>query len=191
MQTLIPQPVTVRARYLGRAGRVLGFGLSARALLLLIVGVLWAIPAFFHPHRIWLMLGWDGLIVLLIVLDGMRLPTPSAITVTRRFLHSPTLGERTEIEYDVVQQSNGIVTVSVTDDLHPGFDPYSPIPDGGRLSARCRSSCAGVLSGGARGFQAWEDLSSVSGCVAAGGALGRLRRRAGSASVSGIGAEWG
>ena len=57
MQTLIPQPVTARARYLGRAGRVLGFGLSARALLLLIAGVLWAIPAFFHPHRIWLMLG--------------------------------------------------------------------------------------------------------------------------------------
>ena len=121
MQTLIPQPVTVRARYLGRAGRVLGFGLSARALLLLIVGVLWAIPAFFHPHRIWLMLGWDGLIVLLIVLDGMRLPTPSAITVTRRFVHSPTLGERTEIEHEVVQQSNGIVTVSVTDDLHPAL----------------------------------------------------------------------
>ncbi|HTC74644.1 MAG TPA: hypothetical protein VK684_03640, partial [Edaphobacter sp.] len=77
MQTLIPQPVTASARYLGRAGRVLGFGLSARALLLLIGGVLWTIPAFFHPHRIWMMLVWDGLIMLLIVLDGMRLPAPS------------------------------------------------------------------------------------------------------------------
>ena len=66
MQTLIPQPVTVRARYLGRAGRVLGFGLSARSLRLLIAGLLWAIPAFFHPHRIWLMLVWDGLIAFLI-----------------------------------------------------------------------------------------------------------------------------
>jgi len=121
MQTLIPQPITAKARYLGRAGRVLGFGLSVRALLLLIAGVLWAIPAFFHPHRIWMMLVWDGLIVLLIVLDGMRLPAASAITVTRRFLHSPALGERTEIEYEVVQQSNVIVTVSVTDDLHPAL----------------------------------------------------------------------
>jgi uncharacterized protein (DUF58 family) len=118
MQTLIPQPVTARARYLGRSGRVLGFGLSARALLLLIAGVLWAIPAFFHPHRIWMMLVWDGLILLLIVLDGMRLPAPSTITVARRFLHSPALGERTGVEYEVVQQSNGIVTFSVTDDLH-------------------------------------------------------------------------
>jgi hypothetical protein len=85
MQTLIPQPVIAKARYLGRAGRVLGFGLSARALLLLVAGVLWAIPAFFHPHRIWMMLVWDGLIGLLIVLDGARLPAPSSITATRRF----------------------------------------------------------------------------------------------------------
>jgi len=121
MQTLIPQPITAKARYLGRAGRVLGFGLSARALILLVAGVLWAIPAFFHPHRIWMMLVWDGLIALLIVVDGMQLPAPSAITATRRFLHSPALGERTEVEYEVIQQSNGIVTVSVTDDLHPAL----------------------------------------------------------------------
>jgi uncharacterized protein (DUF58 family) len=118
MQTLIPQPITTQARYLGRAGRVLGFGLSARALWLLVAGLLWAIPAFFHPHRVWMMLVWDGLIVGLIILDGMRLPLPGSISVTRRFLHSPALGERSEIEYDVLQQSNRIVTVIVTDDLH-------------------------------------------------------------------------
>src|SRR5260370_12074035 len=121
MQTLIPQSITARARYLGRAGRGLGFVLSTRALLLLVAGVLWAIPAFFHPHRIWMMLVWDGLIALLIVLDGMRLPAPPSIAVTRRFLHSPALGERTEIEYEVVQQSNGIMTVLGTGDLHPAL----------------------------------------------------------------------
>src|ERR1700760_4378243 len=118
MQTLISSPVTAKARYLGRAGRVLGYGLTTRALLLLIAGVLWVIPAFFHPHRVWMMLVWDGLILLLVMIDGASLPAPTSISVTRRFLHSPALGERTEIEYDVVQQSNGIVTVSVTDDLH-------------------------------------------------------------------------
>src|SRR5260370_30126940 len=121
MQTLIPQPVTADASYLGRGGRVLGFGLSARALSLLVMGVVWAIPAFFHPHRLWIMLVWDGLIALLVAVDGMALPAPSAITVTRRFLHSPALGERTEVEYEVVQESNGIVTVLVTDDLHPAL----------------------------------------------------------------------
>jgi uncharacterized protein (DUF58 family) len=121
MLTLIPQPVTARARYLGRAGKVLGFGLSARALLLLLAGALWSIPAFFYPHRLWMMLVWDGLIAFLVVLDGTRLPVPSAIVVTRRFLNSPALGERTEIEYEVVQESSGIVTISVTDDSHPAL----------------------------------------------------------------------
>ena len=70
-----------------------------------------------------MMLAWDGLIALLVLVDGMGLPAPSEITVTRRFLHSPALGERTGIEYDVLQQSNGIVTISVTDDLSPSLMP--------------------------------------------------------------------
>ncbi|HXC95005.1 MAG TPA: DUF58 domain-containing protein [Edaphobacter sp.] len=123
MQTLIAQPVSATARYFGIGGRLFGFGLTARALLLLISGVLWAIPTFFHPHRLWMMLTWDGLMGLLILLDAQRLPAPSVITVMRQFLNSPTLGERTEIEYEVVQQSSGIVTVVVTDELHPALIP--------------------------------------------------------------------
>jgi uncharacterized protein (DUF58 family) len=118
MQTLIPRPVTAKARYFGRAGRLLGFGLSARALLLLVAGVLWAIPAFFHPHRLWMMFVWDGLIGLLVIIDLVNLPDPTVLELTRRFLHSPALGERTEIEYELMQRSNRIITVSVTDDLH-------------------------------------------------------------------------
>ena len=121
MQTLIPQPVTARARYFGRFGRVVGYGLSARTLLLLVAGVLWEIPAFFHPQRLWMMLVWDVLIALLVIVDLMSLPNPSVIEVTRRFVNSPALGERTEIEYEVTQQSNGIVTIVVTDDLHPAL----------------------------------------------------------------------
>src|ERR1700735_4306171 len=121
MQTLSPQPVTARARYFGRLCRVVGYGLSARTLLLLVAGVLWEIPAFFHPQRLWMMLVWDVLIALLVIVDLMSLPNPSVIEVTRRFVNSPALGERTEIEYEVTQQSNGIVTIVVADDLHPAL----------------------------------------------------------------------
>jgi uncharacterized protein (DUF58 family) len=122
MQTLIPEPVTATARYSGRSGRVFGFGLTARALLLLLTGVLWSTPAFFHPGRSWLMLAWDALIAGLILFDALGLPRPSAVAVTRRFLASPTLGERTEIEYEVVQSSNRILSLRLTDDLHPALD---------------------------------------------------------------------
>ena len=46
MQTLIPQSASAPARPMGKAGRVLGFGLTVRAMLLLGAGVVMAVPAF-------------------------------------------------------------------------------------------------------------------------------------------------
>ena len=121
MQTLIPKPMTATARPSGRLGRVLGYGLTARALLLLVAGVLFAVPAFFHVHRIWMMFVWDGVIAALIVFDLARLPSPQRIEVTRRFVHSPALGEATEVAHEVVQQSNARIEVGITDELHPAL----------------------------------------------------------------------
>jgi uncharacterized protein (DUF58 family) len=114
MQTLIPHEVSAKARGLGRVG----FGITARGLMLLLAGVLFAIPEFFHPHRLWMMLAWDGLIAVLIAIDLAGLPAPSRISVTRRFVHSPAIGQETEIELAVMQESRGIVTMQVTDELH-------------------------------------------------------------------------
>ncbi len=118
MQTLIPQPVTATVRPNGRFGRSLGFGLTPRALLLLIAAVLLSIPAFFHPHLIWMMAAWDALMVALIAFDASRLPAPAQLSVTRRFVHSPTLGTPTEVVHEVLQQSNALLEVRVTDGLH-------------------------------------------------------------------------
>jgi uncharacterized protein (DUF58 family) len=121
MQTLIPQPVSATARPYGRFGRALGFALTPRALLLLLAGTLLAIPAFFHPHRLWIMLSWDALIFALIAFDLARLPSPAKFSVTRRFVHSPTLGVLTEIVHEILHQSNLLIEVDITDDLHPAL----------------------------------------------------------------------
>ncbi|MBB5057140.1 uncharacterized protein (DUF58 family) [Granulicella aggregans] len=121
MQTLIPQQISAKGRTFGRMGRVVGFGITARGLWLLLAGLLFSVPEFFHPHRLWIMLAWDGLIALLIFVDGARLPSPAKIVVSRRFVHSPAIGQATEIEFEVVQESNTVVTISVTDDLHPAL----------------------------------------------------------------------
>src|ERR1700733_10678430 len=42
--------------------------LTDRALLLLLAGIVAAIPAFYHPNRIWLMLAWDACVLLLCAL---------------------------------------------------------------------------------------------------------------------------
>jgi uncharacterized protein (DUF58 family) len=121
MQTLIPQQISANGRTFGRMGRVVGFGITARGLWLLLAGLLFSVPEFFHPHRLWIMLAWDGVIALLILGDATLLVSPAKINVIRRFLHSPAIGQPVEIEYEVTQLSNGIVTISVTDDLHPAL----------------------------------------------------------------------
>jgi uncharacterized protein (DUF58 family) len=121
MQTLIPDAVSTQAQPWGRAGRVLGWSLSGKALVLLAAGLLGAVPAFFHTGLIWMMFAWDGLIAALALLDAVLLPAPQALTVTRRFIHSPAIGIETEIDYEVEQASHGILAVTLTDALHPAL----------------------------------------------------------------------
>ena len=121
MQTLIPQSASGRAKPLGKAGRVLGFGLTPLALGLFAVGLVMAVPAFFHARQIYFMLGWDGLIALLVVVDAVRLPRPEQFVVTRTFLDSPQLGQATRVELGVRQASDGVVDVRMVDDLHPAL----------------------------------------------------------------------
>jgi uncharacterized protein (DUF58 family) len=121
MQTLIPQSARGRAKPLGKAGRVLGFGLTPLALGLFAVGLVMAVPAFFHARQIYFMLGWDGLIALLVVVDAVRLPRPEQFLVTRTFLDSPQLGQATRVELAVRLEADAIVDVRLVDDLHPAL----------------------------------------------------------------------
>jgi hypothetical protein len=78
MQTLIPQSASARAGPLGKqgAGRVVGFGLTPLALGLFAAGLVMAVPAFFHARQIYFMLGWDGLVALLVVVDAVLASPP-------------------------------------------------------------------------------------------------------------------
>ena len=86
MQTLIPQPASATATPRGKLGRALGFGLTPLTLVLFCIGLLFAIPAFFHPHDIYFMLAWDGLLLLAVLIDILLLPRPESFTITRSFL---------------------------------------------------------------------------------------------------------
>jgi uncharacterized protein (DUF58 family) len=118
MQTLIPQSASARAKPFGKAGRVVGFGLTPLALGLFAVGLVMAVPAFFHARQIFFMLGWDGLIALLVVVDAVRLPRPEQFLVTRTFLDSPQLGLATRVELSVRVEADAAVDVRMVDDLH-------------------------------------------------------------------------
>jgi len=121
MQTLIPEPASANAQPTGRTGRVLGFGLTPMAMLLLVAGFVVSAPAFWHPRLIWFLLAWDGMVVVLAVVDAVMLPAPRAIAVTRSFLDSPEIGQPTRIELAVTQHSDALLDMRLTDDLHPSL----------------------------------------------------------------------
>jgi uncharacterized protein (DUF58 family) len=121
MQTLIPQSASATAKPLGKAGRVLGYGLTRLGWLLFAVGLLMAVPAFFHAGRIGFMWGWDVLLAALVLIDIVWLPRPELFTVTRTFLDSPQLGQSTRVELSVRQQGDSVLDVRLIDDLHPAL----------------------------------------------------------------------
>jgi uncharacterized protein (DUF58 family) len=100
----------------GRRGR-LAFGLTPRAIWLLVAGLLLALPGFFQARLGYGMLVWDGLVLLAALWDGMRLPAPARITVERSWSNAPSLDSQTEIEIAVEQQSRTILECRIVDDL--------------------------------------------------------------------------
>src|ERR1700744_2956400 len=121
MQTLIPESAGGTARPIGRLGRWAGFGLTARALLLFCAGLVLAIPAFWQPRRIGFMLAWDVLLLVLCVVEAIQLPRAESLTVTRRFIDSPQLGEPTRLETAVRMDADAVVDARIVDDLHPAL----------------------------------------------------------------------
>ncbi len=121
MRTLIPAAARGRARAMGRSGRVFGFGLTPRALWLVVAGVVLALPGFWHPRAVWFMAAWDALLLLVVGWDAWRLPRPGQIAVSRTFLDSPQLGVATRVELAVTAEANQVLAMRVTDDLHPAL----------------------------------------------------------------------
>ena len=126
IHTLIPPPVAALAHSRGRFGRIFGTTLTGRALLLLLAGLLCAISGFFGLHWLALMLAWDGVVLLLVVLDILSLPPAHSLRVTRTFVDSPVLGRETRIELAVEHDANAVLRVQVADDLHPALAQLPP-----------------------------------------------------------------
>jgi len=93
------------------------FGLTLRALLLLAAGFLFLIPGYYEPRLAWGMLIWDGLILFIALLDGIRLPRPRTLTAGREWISAPSLGSSVEIELSVAHQNSILLDCNLTDDL--------------------------------------------------------------------------
>jgi len=113
--TLHPAPIAAPCQPRGR----FAFGLTTRAFLLLGAGFLWLIPGYFIPRIAYAMLLWDGIVLFVAVLDGLRLPKPASIAAGRRWLSAPALGTSVEIEIGISHRNPIVLDCRLIDDL-PG-----------------------------------------------------------------------
>ena len=84
---LIPAESSARARSLGRVS----FGFGARFFVVLLLGLLWLVPAWWAPRLIAAMFVWDVLAAAAFVVDLVRLPDPSQLETRRVWEKAPSL----------------------------------------------------------------------------------------------------
>ncbi|HEX3940486.1 MAG TPA: DUF58 domain-containing protein [Acidobacteriaceae bacterium] len=97
------------------------YGLTSRALVLFLLGLVWLVPAFFLRQFAWALVAWDALVLSLAVADGLRLPAPSAIEAERIWSSAPAISNSTEVLLSIRQPGPGTLFFTALDDLPPAF----------------------------------------------------------------------
>ncbi|HEY6273361.1 MAG TPA: DUF58 domain-containing protein [Terriglobales bacterium] len=115
MQTanLLPRPVISPAR---RAKR-LGVGFGRRFFLVLLLGLLWAIPAFWDARFLLIMAVFDLCAVIGWVVDLIQLPAPHQLVAQRSWGGPPSLRNDLEIILQIENQGRRPVVCRVLDDV--------------------------------------------------------------------------
>jgi uncharacterized protein (DUF58 family) len=97
------------------------FGFTQRTLLLLLLGTLWFVPAFFVRGFVWGVVVWDATVLLFALIDGWLLPSPGLIEATRSWISAPALGSVSEVELTVLERGRRLLWCRVMDDLPAAF----------------------------------------------------------------------
>jgi uncharacterized protein (DUF58 family) len=97
------------------------FGLTPRAIWLLIAGFALLVPGFWIGSFSYSMLAWDALVLAAVFLDGQRLPLPAQLTARRNWSNAPALDSETEIELTIENHGSLIVECRLVDDLPPSL----------------------------------------------------------------------
>ena len=101
--------------------RRLAFGLTPRAILLLLAGFIWLLPGFWDWRLAFAMPAWDALVLLFALYDGLRLPAAAKLTASRSWSNAPALDSETEIELTIENGSRMILDCRLVDDLPPAL----------------------------------------------------------------------
>jgi uncharacterized protein (DUF58 family) len=101
--------------------RRMSFGLTPRAILLMLAGFVWLAPGFWDWRLALAMPAWDLLVLFFAVYDGLRLPAAGKLTASRSWSNAPALDSETEIELTIENAGRTILDCRLVDDLPPAL----------------------------------------------------------------------
>ncbi|HEY6945525.1 MAG TPA: DUF58 domain-containing protein [Candidatus Acidoferrum sp.] len=116
-QPLIPPEVGARARPLGR----LPFGFGSRFFVMLLLGLLWLVPAWWSPRLIGAMFLCDLVTVLAFLSDLLGLPKPSEIEARRSWERAPALARPCEVTLAIRNFTSKTIRCFLTDETPVSF----------------------------------------------------------------------
>ena len=112
MTRLIPPAVAAPAKNAGR----FPFAFARRFFLLILVGLVWIVPAWWQPHFLYGLLLWDVTVLLLWAWDLKRLPAPEDLEVRRAWSEPLGLAKLGEVSIEVRNASGVAIAAAILDD---------------------------------------------------------------------------
>jgi uncharacterized protein (DUF58 family) len=109
--TLVPAQIEAAAQ----AYKRLGVAFGDRFFTLLLLGLVWIVPAFFDLRFVYALLAWDSLVVLAWLGDLAQLPNPSELLVRRTWHSAVALSVRSDLDLTLINSSDRIVRAEMVD----------------------------------------------------------------------------
>jgi len=122
-EPLIPAEAGARARPIGR----LAFGFGPRFFVLLLLGLLWLVPAWWSPRLIVAMFLWDFIILLAFVSDLLRIPKPAEIEARRSWERAAALLQPSEVTLTVRNFAAMAIRCFLIDETPVSFRSAPPV----------------------------------------------------------------
>ena len=118
---LIPSSIEGQAHAFKRVG----VAFAKRFFLLLLIGLVWLVPAFADSRFVFTMFAWDALVFVAWLVDMNRLPRPGQLKVRRSWLSPSALSVESKVRLTLINGSNSTVHAKLFDDLPHGlrFEP--------------------------------------------------------------------
>jgi uncharacterized protein (DUF58 family) len=113
IRPLVPEPSTAQAR----AVRTFPYGFGSRFFALLAGGLLLVVPAWIDPRLIAALVGWNLLVVFVWILDLRRIPSGSALEVTRVWTSPLSLGTSSRVRIELSNHAALPIHADVIDDV--------------------------------------------------------------------------